>query len=98
MIFDDDLKFNAHVLSIINKLLKYIFILYKMRNYFDRNKIQQEIQMYNSLIFPDLIYFVSCSGGAHKSIIKSLQVIQYKFIRIMHDVNNRTFSDPLYQL
>ena len=61
VIIDDKLKWTAHIQYIKNKLSKSIGILYKCRNYFDKETMRN---LYFSFIYPYLTYCVEIWGNA----------------------------------
>ena len=61
VIIDDKLKWTAHIQYIKNKLSKSIGIMYKCRNYFDKETMRN---LYFSCIYPYLTYCVEIWGNA----------------------------------
>ena len=61
VIIDDKLKWTAHIQYIKNKLSKSIGIMYKCRNYFDKETMRN---LYFSFIYPYLTYCVEIWGNA----------------------------------
>ena len=77
---DDNLNWNAHVGYVSRKLSRYIPVMFKVRQCLTRESLKL---LYNSLIYPHLIYCNTVWGSARNSHIASLINIQKKIIRIL---------------
>ena len=76
---DDKLSWAHHVQCLCKKISQKIRIFNKIRNYLSKKSL---ISLYYSFIYPHLLYGILTWGSACKSIIKRLQVIQNKIIKI----------------
>ena len=62
-------------------------IFYKIRNYLSKKSL---VSLYYSFVYPHLLYGILTWGSACKSIIKTLQVIGNKILRIISKVTHES--------
>ena len=80
IIIDDKLKLANHISYIKNKIAKAMGILLKARKVL---KIKVLLQLYNSFVFPYLIYCSEVWGNASDIHLQPLIILQKKIIRII---------------
>ena len=73
-----NLKWNVHIKQTANKLNKYSYILYIIRDSLDQNSLRL---VYNSLIYPIMNYVIIIWGNSPDSHLKELIVAQKRIIR-----------------
>ena len=89
VIIDDKLKFICHISYIKNKISKGMAILLKARNYLNKTAL---INLYNSFIYPHLIYCIEVYGEVH---LEPLMKHQNKIICIISFSHYRSSVGPL---
>ena len=80
IIIDEKLSWSKHYNYIANKLSKAAGILCRIRHYINKKTL---INLYYSFVYPYLKYGITAWGNQTKSIMRKLQIIQNKIIRIM---------------
>ena len=80
VLIDTTLSWKFHVIEISKKIARSIGILYKIRPYVSQ-KIM--ISLYNSLVYPHLIYAIHVWGSTFKTNLNSLVVLQKKVVRLI---------------
>ena len=90
---DDNLNWSAHVGYISRKLSRYIPVIFKVRQCLTRESLKL---LYNSLIYPHLIYCNTVWGSARNSHISSLINIQKKIIIILLFKGKYEHTAPLF--
>ena len=92
---DENLKWDAHIKYICNKLSYISGIFYKMRRLIGQDAL---IVLYYGLVQSHLTYGLLVWGSANKTNIQSLQVLQNKIIRTMSAVrrNEHVANNILY--
>ena len=93
VIIDDKLKWTAHIQYIKNKLSKSIGILYKCRNYFDKETMRN---LYFSFIYPYLTYCVEIWGNACNIHLDPIVKLQKKCIRTITYSSYLEHTQPLF--
>ena len=78
VIIDNKLSFKDHLSYISKKVSKCIGILYRARPLMNRKSL---ITLYNSFLYPYLIYCIHVWGGTHKSYLNPLMLLQKKAVR-----------------
>ena len=89
----DTLKWNKHINNITNKICRASYILTKIRHYTNLNTLKM---LYNSLVQPNLTYCLTAWGGAPKSTLKPLTILQKRILRIMTKNPYDYPSTPLF--
>ena len=93
VVLDEHLSWAVHVNHLCRKLSKFIPLLYNVRE----NMLKENLRfVYNSLIYPVLIYCNVVWGGCCKTYLAPLQVIQRKILRIMSFKNRYDHTAPLF--
>ena len=80
---DENLKWDAHIKCICNKLSHISGIFYKMRGLISQEAL---IVLYYSLVQSHLTYGLLAWESANETNIQSLQVLQNKIIRTMYGI------------
>ena len=93
VIIDDKLKWTAHIQYIKNKLSKLIGIMYKCRNYFDKETMRN---LYFSFIYPYLTYCVEIWGNACNIHLDPIVKLQKKCIRTITYSSYLEHTQPLF--
>ena len=94
IIIDDKLKWANHISYIKNKIAKGMGILLKARKVL---KIKALLQLYNSFVFPYLIYCSEVWGNASDIHLQPLIILQKKFIIIISFSRYNAPSKLLFQ-
>ena len=81
VIIDDKLKWNLHTIYMKNKIAKSNGILYKIRNFLDRKTLTH---LYNSFVFPYLIYGIEVWGKTKAVHLDPIIKIQKKVVKTSH--------------
>ena len=88
----ENMKWNAHVQYISDKVSRNVGILCKLKYYVPKNIL---FMLYNSLILSNISY-CNIVWATAKSHIDSILLLQKKAIRICTNSGNRDHSDPLF--
>lgn len=94
VIIDSHFRWNSHINYIVRKLR---IILYKFRMLKDRLNLKEKKYIYHSLVQSHLSYCIIGWGGALKTHLRSLEVIQRKFLRLILNKPFRYSSNKLYE-
>ena len=86
VIIDENLKWNNHITYIKNKIAKGFGIILRARKFFSRKTL---LNLYQSFIFPYLIYCVEIWGNTSDIYLQPLIKLQKKIVRVI------TFSEYL---
>ena len=81
MIIDKDLKWNIHIEYATKKLANAAKILCKIRHYFSR---ETTLNLYYTFAYPPLKYGIIAWGKTTKALLRKLEVMQNKIIRIIN--------------
>ncbi len=92
VIIDDKLTFTNHISYIKNKIAKGMGIIIKARKYLNKSTL---IQLYNTYIFPYLIYCVEIWGNACDSHLDPIIKLQKKILRIITFSTYTAHTEPL---
>ena len=95
VVFDNKLSFKDHITHITNKISKTIGIFYKLRHYLPMGALTR---LYNSLIYPYLIYCISIWGATSRAHTDRLLLLQKKIVRIITHSNYLDHSNPLFHI
>ena len=93
VIIDCNLTWKYHDNYVCSKICKNIGILIKSRKIFNMDTL---LTLYYSFIYPYLNYCVHLWGSTYASYINKVFLLQKKTVRIIHGVNRRAHSEPLY--
>ena len=94
VIIDNKLTWKHHIKHITNKISKSIAILRLLRHKFQKNILRM---VYMSLIFSYINYCNLIWGGACKSSLDSLYLLQKKAIRIVNNSEYLAHTDPIFK-
>jgi hypothetical protein len=92
VIIDDNLKWDAHILHIKNKISKVIGIMFKVRHKLDKPHL---LSIYNTLALPHLLYCNIVWSVANKSYLETLFRCQKKITNCICSRKDKKFSDDL---
>ena len=90
---DDKITWIPHITYVKNKVSKGIGIMFKARHYLKRNAL---VNLYNSFIYPYLIYCIEAWGNATNCHLKQLYLIQKKAIRMITFANYNAPSIDIF--
>ena len=79
-VIDDNLTWKEHVHYLCNKLVKYTGIFYRLRKHLPYNTA---IQLYYAFLYSRISYGIEVYGKAKSSILKPLQIIQNRVLKIL---------------
>ena len=91
---DSHLNWKSQVNYIAKKINRSIAILSKLRYYLDRHTL---ITLYNTLIYPFLIYGITIWGNTYPSTVQPLLILQKKATRITTFSQFDAHSTPLFK-
>jgi len=91
---DQHLRFDKQINFLNSKIARFSGLFYKLRNLLDLKTL---IQIYYSLVYPHLIYGILSWGTASTTILKRLQIIQNKIIKIINFKSPYDHVSPLYK-
>ena len=94
VLIDDRLTWKPHIAMLLNKISKTIGIIGKIRHLLSQRTF---ITIYNSLIYPYLMYCNIVWGNAYKTSLHPLLILQKKFLRIATCSSFYTHSSPLFE-
>ena len=94
VIIDSKLSWIQHIAYVKNKISKGMGIMYRARTYLSKHGL---INLYNSFIYPYLIYCVDVWGNAVPCHLHSLFLVQKKIIRIMTFSQYLAHTDTLFK-
>ena len=92
-IIDCNLTWKYHVNYVCPKISKNIRILIKPCKIVNMDTL---LTLYYSFIYPYLNYCVHLWGSTYASYISKVFLLQKKAVRIIHGVNRRAYSEPLF--
>ncbi|CAM1312392.1 Uncharacterised protein r2_g2279 [Pycnogonum litorale] len=90
---DEDLNWKDHVKKLRSNLNKYIRLFYRIRSFMPMNLLRN---LYFSYIHSHLTYANEVWGLASKTTLRTLQIIQKKFIRIITHSQPKDHTAPLF--
>ena len=93
IVIDDCLLWKEHVNDVYNKLIKYTGIFYRIRHH-----LTPEIAMglFNAFILSRISYGIEIYGMASGTILKPLQVLQNRLLKILNMKPKRYSTDLLH--
>ena len=93
LIIDENLTWKQHVNELRNSLLKYIGIFYHISYILPANTA---IQIYFSFIYSRLSYAIEVYGTACASVLKPLQTLQNRILKVLTKKPRRYTTNQLY--
>ena len=87
IVFDQDLKWQNQINSILWKLANATRILSKVKHFVNKSIL---VKLYYSFVYPHLKYSIVAWGNTKKTILHKLQVAQNKIIR---NINFKSIND-----
>ena len=93
IILNEKLKWGPHIEHLCKKISKSSFILCKLRHYVNFNTLRM---LYYSLVYPYLDYCISSWGGAPRSTLEPISILQRRIIRIITFSDFRCHTSPLF--
>ena len=84
ILFDQHLKWKAHISNISKKISRNIGILYRLRRFVDLSLMKN---LYYSIIYSHLVYGIEVWGSACQTALHPIVILQKKTVRMM------TFND-----
>ena len=94
VVLDERITWSDQINKIKSKVSKGLGILCKARKVVDTTTL---LTLYNSLIYPHLIYCVEVWGKAADIYISSLHKLQKKIVRVIKSASFRSESKPLFK-
>ena len=90
---DDQLKWDKHVNHVCNGLAKNFHVFYNIRNCLND---ELKKQLYYSLVYSRIQYGVEIYGGCRESLMRRVQVVQNKLLKVLFDLPMRTNTNILH--
>ena len=87
------LDWRYHIDFVLSKISKYVGIFYKLSHYIPKSVL---LLLYNSLIYPHLIYAIEIWGNTTKTLLNPILLLQKKLIRIISGAEYLAHSAPLF--
>ena len=94
LILDSNLTWNPYLQHIKNKLSSLVGSLHKIVRCIPK---KVRLLIYNALVKPHLLYLIEVWGNASKTSVKSIQILQNKLIKILHNYDILTPSKTIYK-
>ena len=94
MIIDQNLTFKNHINLLCEKVSKTIGVLYKLSKIVNAITLKN---LYYALIYPHLIYCNLVWGGTFPTILKPLEILQKRSIRLVTNSPFLAHSSPLFK-
>ena len=95
LVIDNKLRWNAHISFVLGKISRYVGIFNKLKQYVPTQTL---LLLYNSLIYPHLIYAVEIWGNASKTSLNPILLLQKKLVRIICGSDYLAHSAPLFNV
>ena len=89
----EKLNWSAHIDHLVIKISRASYIISKLRHYVNINTLKM---IYYSLVYPHLMYCITSWGNAPNSVLKPLEILQRKIVRIMTFSDFRSHAPPLF--
>lgn len=93
VILDHDLNWRPHIDYVKNKLKKYVFIFYNIRNILPRAVLKE---IYRSMVQSILQFGIVVWGGTYVTHLNKLVVLQKTILKIIHSLPRLTPSSEVY--
>lgn len=93
VIIDKNIRWSLHIGNIVKKLRGLLPKFRLLKDYLDRNHL---MTLYFSLVQSHLAYGIVGWGGAYNNVLKNLEVIQRRFLKIIFEKKRAYSSDLLY--
>ena len=93
VMLDESFNWSAHIREIKSKIASAVGIISKLRYYVDTNIL---IQVYHALIASRFHYAITSWGGATKTVLKPISVLQNRAIRLISRTSRYTNLDNAY--
>ena len=93
VIIDDKLTWTPHINYIASKIAKGIGIINRIKRLVSRHLL---LTLYNSLIYPYLLYCNIVWGGAGVTALRKILTLQKRCVRIITGAHYRASSSPLF--
>ena len=90
---DEKLQWNAHVQNVITKLVKF-FGIFNHVKHFISNKLAR--QLYFAFIYPHIKYGIEAYGSCANTLIKKLQIVQNKLLKLLLNVPRKTSTNDVH--
>src|SRR5271170_6699147 len=90
---DSKLNWHKHIAHIKSKIAKGLGIMCRVRDYISCNTM---LTLYNTLIYPYLVYCNIIWGTANKTVLDKLFLLQKRAIRICAGASFRSPTSPLF--
>ena len=82
LIIDQELSWKQHIDALCSSLIKYVGIFYKIRDCIPE---ETRLQLYNAIVSSRISYGIEIYGMAKPSIIRPLQIMQNRILKILTD-------------
>ena len=93
MHLDDQLKWDRHVSHICNCLSRNFHMFYSIRHLLNDNLKKQ---LYYSLVYSRILYAVEIYGACRDSLLKKVQTLQNKLLKVLFNLPPRTSTNELH--
>ena len=91
---DENLLWSMHIDCVVKKISKFVPIIHRIRSRMDMRTLKL---MYNSIIYPNLVYCNSVWGGTCKSRLDILLKCQKRIVRTISYCGARDSCAPLFK-
>ena len=96
VITDENLSWKPHIMTITSKLSKLCGLLYKLRPFVNKQIL---MQVYYTLIYPNLLYGITCWGSCSKTAFQPIEIIQNRIVQCINMIGLwQTHVSELYIL
>ena len=90
---DDQLKWDEHVNYLCNTLSKNFHMFYSIRDILTENLKRQ---LYFSMVYSRIIYGIVIYGACRDSLLKKVQVLQNKLLKVLYKLPFRSDTDVMH--
>ncbi len=94
LIIDDQLKWSDHISHVKSKLTSSLFAIRKAKHVLSQKHIKT---LYYSMFHPYLEYGNIIWGSAAQSLLKPIEILQKKAVRIINNSNYNTHTGPIFK-
>lgn len=91
---DENLSWMFHTNHVARILSKFSYILYRVRSLLNDRSL---LLIYNSLIFPNIVYCQSVWGFTNRSHINKICIAQKKVVRVIGNASFREHTAPIFR-
>ena len=93
IMINECLNWSSHIQHVRTKISRACYIISKIRYYVDQKTL---IMLYYSMVYSHLTYCISSWGGAAKTVLEPLNILQRRIIRLITFSDFQCHAPPLF--